>query len=268
MPTINFIKKLSIVRRYAHYLMNAKHRKGHGIHSPFLYELISKVIFDKKHYHEYELFNAIRGELIHSQYFIEIEDFGAKSINFHKKKRRIADMVQKSSVNSKFGKLLFRLVHYYKPDVVVELGTSLGLSAIYMAAANNQATLLTIEGDEGLCTFAEHLFEKHNIKNIIILHGSFDDMLNKIANEYSCPQFVFIDGDHNYDATMKYYEHFINVMEEGIIVFDDINWSPGMRKAWHRIKNSTHVHATIDLFFMGIVIKRKMITQTHYCVRF
>jgi hypothetical protein len=76
----------------------------------------------------------------------------------------------------------------------------------------------------------------------------FDERLKELEQD-SVPELVFIDGDHSYEATMKYFNYFSSRMKKGFLVFDDINWSAGMRKAWKgRPQNRT---VTIDLFYMG-----------------
>jgi len=267
MPVINPFNNLIFAWHYAGYLLKARHKKGQGIHSPFTYNLVTKVIFDNQHYEEYDLFRKIKNEFKRSQKIIIMDETGARSACF-KKKRSIAKMSKYSSVNSKFGKLLFRLVCYFKPEIIVELGTSLGISSVCMSVGNSQSSLYTIEANEELCSIANRLFEKYKIENVKVIQGCFDEILDKEIEKLSRPEFVFIDGNHTYENTIRYFEYFSKRMEDGIIVFDDINWSKGMRKAWRKIIGDPGADITIDLFFMGIVLKRKSVTPGHYCVRF
>jgi predicted O-methyltransferase YrrM len=268
MPHPKIVEKLAVAWLYAGYLLKAKHSRGHGIHSPFVFDLVNEVIFNHSNFQEYDLFNMIRKELNSAEYSVDIVETGAKSIHFSNRRRGIADLAKNSSVNSKFGKLLFRLINYYKPQVMVELGTSLGLSSVYIATGNSQSTLYTIEANEVLCDYANHIFNKYKIGNIKLIHGKFDEELVKMGDILSGLQFAFIDGNHTYSATMRYFEFFSNLIDEGIIVFDDINWSAEMRKAWKSIVTDQRAMVTIDLFFMGIVIKRKSLTPGHFRVRF
>jgi predicted O-methyltransferase YrrM len=268
MPLPKMVEKLSVTWRYAGYLLNAKHTRGHGIHSPFVFDLVNQVIFNQRKFEEYDLFNQIRNELKSADYSVEMVDTGAKSIHFSNQRRCLADLAKNSSVNSKFGKLLFRLINYYKPQLMVELGTSLGLSSVYIATGNKQSTLYTIEANEVLCEYARQIFQKYKIENIKLIHGMFDEELVKARDKLNGLQFAFIDGNHTYSATLRYFEFFSNSIEEGIIVFDDINWSAEMRRAWQGIINDQRAIVTIDLFFMGIVIRRKSLTPGHFRVRF
>jgi predicted O-methyltransferase YrrM len=262
------IEHLALAFSYIKHLLIAKHNKGHGIHSPFIYELVSKVIHDKQYYSEYSYLNDIRKELISSSEIVDVVELGARSEHFLAGKRKISDMAVTSSVNRKIGRLLFRLVRFYKPGIVIELGTSVGISTIYLAKGNAASAIISLEGIKSLSSFADNLFERQGIRNIKVINGVFGEQLDKIATEFPAPGLVFIDGNHNYLATLDYFGYFCSIMEEGIMVFDDIRWSEGMRKAWHTIVNDARAHVTIDLFFMGIVVRRKSITPGHYCIRF
>ncbi len=264
----SLIRKVIMLWHLLLYRLNSRHKNGHGIHSPFAFDLISKVIFDRNIYREYNLIEKIRTELMESKDYIETEEAGAGSVYFRKKIRKISEITRISSVNSKYGRLLFRMVRYYKPETIVEFGTSLGLSTIYMAAGNSSSTIYTIEKSKNSSSFAQSLFNHYNFKNINLLTKDFNEILTSNADNLQIPSFVFIDGDHHYNTTIKYFEFYINRIQEGILIFDDIQWSSEMRKAWKKIAADPRSNVTIDLFFMGIVIKRAGITSKNYCVRF
>jgi predicted O-methyltransferase YrrM len=250
------------------YLIRSKHRKGHGIHSPFVYEFVSRVIFDGNRYPEYEVITAIRNKLKRSGEKIRVADVGSLSMHFSDEHRSVVRLVSRSSVNRKTGNLLFRISRYYKPELIVELGTSIGMSAIYLATGNQDSKVITLEGNASLAAFAKELFRKNNIFNIELREGLFDDQLLSLEKEYPSPGLIFIDGNHSYEATLEYYRHFSQSRQKGMLIFDDINWSTGMRKAWHEIKVDDKATVTIDLFRIGIVILNDSITAGHYIIRF
>ena len=66
---------------------------------------------------------------------------------------------------------------------------------------------------------------------------------------------VFVDGHHDGAATWDYYRAVLPHLKPGaVIAFDDINWSPGMRRAWNRIRRDGDVGAAVDLLHIGLVL--------------
>ncbi len=253
---------------YLDYLIKSKHRKGQGIHSPFVFEFISEVIFDKKTYPEYQFLDTVRGELNSAGEILPFEIIGAGSDQLKSKYNKVSDLVRISSVKPKYGKLLFRIAHYYNPSTIIELGTSIGLSALCLAKGAPKSDIATIEGNTTVCEYARSLFNKYNTGNIKAINGLFDDYLPYFEKKYPKPDLVFIDGNHTSEATLRYFDFFINKINDGFLIIDDINWSDGMRRAWKEIQHDDRAMVTIDLFFMGIIIKRKSITPGHFKVRY
>jgi predicted O-methyltransferase YrrM len=250
------------------HLFRAKHRYGHGIHSPCVYEFVSKILYDSKPYAEYSMLNSIRNELSKSEEQLRVSEIGSISSYFPGEFRKVSKLISISSVNKKFGELLFRISRFYHPATIVELGTSIGMSTLYLAFGFRGSNIITIEANKWLSQYAGGLFEKYQLGNILRIEGLFDEQLDLVAQKYSSPQLLFVDGNHNYEPTIRYYKHFSNRMDAGLMIFDDINWSRGMRKAWNEIKQDPRARVTIDLFYMGIVILDDSITPGHYRIRF
>jgi predicted O-methyltransferase YrrM len=253
---------------YAAYFFRAKHKYGHGVHSPFIYDFLSKVIFDDIHYSEYTNLLKLRKELKQSDAELPGLEIGSGSMHFYQEYRKVSSLIHVSSVNKKFGKLLFRISRYYKPTTIIELGTSIGLSTLFLAKGSPLSQVITVEGNPELSHFAGELFRKYDAENITPIKGLFDEQLELLKQKYPTPQLVFIDGNHNIEPTLSYYRHFSDQMNSGILIFDDINWSLNMRKAWKKIRQDSKARATIDLFYMGIVFLDQSITPGHYQVRF
>lgn len=257
-----------VLRMYLAYIIKARHRKGHGIHSPHIFNLVNKVFFDRTIYSDYSFFKNIRQKLLESDLALQVENIGTDSNFFKSDMRSVSDLVKVSSVKPKFGKLLYRLVRYYKPATIIELGTSIGLSTIYLARGNKNAQVITVEGNYNLCDFAKNSFKYNKIHNISVKNGMFDDLLDEISDQIIEPAFIFIDGSHSYKSTLRYFNYFAERISEGIIVLDDIHWSNDMHKAWKEIIQTKKNQATIDFFYMGMVVCKTMITPRNYTIRF
>jgi predicted O-methyltransferase YrrM len=268
MSKIRISEKLIILKNYINYSIRAKHRMGLGIHSPFVYDFVANVLFDKKYYPEYDYFRNLRKELMNSADIIYINEIGAGSKKFKGTTRHVSDMIKFSSVNEKFGRLLFRLTRYYKPLSILEFGTSVGLSTIYIAKGGNVSTIYTVEGNNALCNFAKSLFNKKELYNIEIIEGLFEEKLKTVVPLLIGFPLIFIDGDHSYLPTLNYYKYLSEKLDEYILIFDDISWSKEMLNAWEEIVFHSRSEVAIDLQSMGIIIRKKNITPGFYRIIF
>jgi predicted O-methyltransferase YrrM len=261
-------EQVIILKNYLIYMIKSGHRNGQGIHSPFVYDFVANVLFDKKYYQEYAFFQSVRQELTDSGIKIEVNEIGAGSRKFQGNTRRVRDLVKISSVNEKTGRLLFRLASYYKPASILELGTSVGLATVYLAKGWEKSIVYTLEGNNSLCTYATELFRKKGFSNIMVIEGLFDDKLKSIVPLLNGFTLIFVDGNHNYQPTLEYFNYLSKNLNEYILIFDDISWSEDMRKAWNDIIFQSRSDVAIDLFRMGIIIRKKDITPGFYCIRF
>jgi predicted O-methyltransferase YrrM len=247
------------VKKYFSYKLRA--RDEHSIHSPFVFKLYTEVIDNKEKHYTYDELAKIREQLLNNTQIIEVTDLGAGSKKMGNS-RKISYIARYSVVNQKYGELLFRLVNYFRPQHILELGTSLGLSALYMHKAAPNAEIITIEGCPNTHSFAKRLIETHLVprpSSLVpnIICNSFDAAFEQ---ELACKKFdfVYIDGNHTYEATIRYFHELLNhTNEKSVLLFDDIYWSEGMEKAWEEIKAHPAVTVTIDLYKVGLVFFRK-----------
>ena len=152
--------------------------------------------------------------------------------------------------------LLFKLVRMIQPELAIELGTCIGISAAYQSAAqqlNGKGRLVTIEGSEAIADLAKKNIESLNLNNLEILYGKFKDVLPELLEKTSVVNYVFIDGHHDEQATIAYFELLLPHLSPGaIVVFDDISWSKGMRRAWDKIRKNSAILFSVDLIMLGI----------------
>ncbi len=248
------------------YLLKARHRNRSRVQAPFVMDFLTDVVFDRKKYGDYSRIEGVRKALRKEEKRVPVKDIGGKSRVFLDNERKISDLLRYSSVSSKYGQLLHRAAKHYNPKTIIELGTSIGMSSLYMATGMKGGTLYTVEGNEALLQVAKELSNKAGVSNIVFKLGLFDDILPELLGTISSPEFVFIDGNHTYEATTVYYTLIRKKMKNGLILFDDIYWSKGMRKAWNWIKSQEQM--SIDLNRMGIILVREKAGQGHYTVRF
>ncbi len=257
------------VIKFLKYILFSSHKRGHGIHSPFVFNLVLKVFRNKISPDIVFKIEAIRKKLISDQQVLEVTDFGTGSEMGKRNYRRVSEIARYSSVPKKYGKLLAGLSSEFGNTSIVEFGTSLGISTMYMAAANPDATVNTIEGCPAVSEIALDNFAKAGLKNIKLLSGSFEKMLPEIEGEKTRPGLVFIDGNHRKEPTLEYFNRMVELSDENtVIIIDDINYSPEMGEAWKEIKENEKVSFTVDIFRMGIVFFREGMMRYDYIIRY
>ena len=213
---------------------------------------------------------GIRKQLIHDKVLLEIKDLGAGS-RIHSTKRRTVQQLAKTAVKPrKLGELFFRLAAYYQPRTVIELGTSLGLTTAYLATANPNAIIVTIEGSDAIHNKAKTVFQALGIQNIDARLGNFDSVLPQVLAETGTIDMAYVDGNHRYEPTIRYFQLLLShAHNDTILIFDDIHWSAEMEKAWKEIQQHPSVRCTVDLFYLGFVFLRdEFKVPQHFVVRF
>jgi len=260
---------LQLATKYFKYWITASNGKGHGMHSPFVFEFITKILNDKTVYPAYEKVEALRNKLLKDSTVLEVEDFGAGSVIDKKNKRSVSSIAQNAAKPKKFGQLLFRMVKHYQPATILELGTSLGITTSYLSLAKPDRKLITMEGSKAITDVAKQNFKSIEL-NVELIEGNFDHILASVVRGLSSVDFSFIDGNHRQEPTERYFKEILaKTNNDSVLVFDDIHWSREMEAAWETIKNDSAVTCSIDLFFIGIVFFRKEFKEKqHFTVRF
>tara|TARA_B100000674_G_scaffold484007_1_gene488843 strand:+ start:123 stop:911 length:789 start_codon:yes stop_codon:yes gene_type:complete len=260
----------SLIRciKYLVYIITSKTK--HSIHSPYIYEFVTQVINKKSQNNKAEKeINKLRKELGEDKTLIEILDLGAGSNITKSKYRSIKDIAKNSSMKPKFAKLIYRIINFYNINNIVELGTSLAISTCYIAKANKNAKIFTLEGCPKTAKIAQKNLEKMNIKNTKVIIGDFKDTLIKTLEEVKKIDLFVIDGDHKKDSTIHYFETCLRYCNNNtILIFDDIHWSNDMQKAWKHITNHPKTRVSVDLFFLGIVFIRSELSKENFTIHF
>ena len=264
----------------------------HGVHSPFIYSLVTKCFYDRSNHAPYKIIRDYRKELLLTKQKISVTDFGAGSKVFTSSEREVSKMVKKVSISQKRAKLLNRLVRYLDVQNALELGTSLGVGTAALAAGNT-VNVTTIEGCPQTAAVAAKALRKFGLENIDLRVGKFEtflknpEFLNSIEVTHSrqfktessdsiTPDFeyrtkfdlIYFDGNHQKNTTLEYFLKLLpTTHNDSVFIFDDIHWSAGMEEAWKEIKEHPSVKVTVDTFFWGFVFFRKEQEKEHFVIR-
>ncbi|MFO7745707.1 MAG: class I SAM-dependent methyltransferase [Psychroflexus sp.] len=252
------------VNAFLKFLWHSKNQ--HGIHSPFVYKLITECFYNKEHYEAYEVWDKAKKKVLESNEVLEVEDFGAGSKVFRSNLRPVSKIAKHVSISRKRARLMTRLVDYLSVKNALELGTSIGLGSISIAG-HGPTHLKTIEACSATLDFAQSLFEEFKLTNITSINSSFTESLAELNSEEKF-ELVFIDGHHDGKATLQYFNSLLkHKHNDTLFIFDDIHWSPSMEKAWETIKAHEEVQVTIDTFQWGLVFFRKEQVKQDFVIR-
>ena len=244
------------------YLYRAKNE--HSVHSPFIFDLYTNIIKDRKAYYTFSNIESMRSKLLLDNSIIQVTDYGTGISN----SRKVANIAARSLKPPKTAELLFRLANHFKPKHMLELGTSLGITSAYLASVSPNSQLTTLEGCTEIARIAQETFDTLKLSNVKLTIGAFESTLDQALSASPQLDFVFIDGNHQKGPTIQYFEACLKkANEKSIILLDDIHWSANMQEAWEEIKNHPRVSVSIDLFEIGIILLDPKLQKQAYVLR-
>jgi predicted O-methyltransferase YrrM len=237
-----------------------------------VFDLVTKCFYDNKNYPEYSILKQYRNSLLENKNTIEVTDFGAGSRVFKNNTRAINKVAKNAGISSKRSELLFRIVNYFQPNNILEIGTSLGLATSALSLGNKSRSLgckiITLEGCPNTITIAKTQCQLQNLNNIEFINTKFEDFLKIHNPQPATHNLIYFDGNHSKKATLEYFELLLlTITNDSVWIFDDIHWSKDMEEAWIIIKKHPKVTVTIDTFQWGIVFFRVEHKKEHFVIR-
>lgn len=242
----------------------------HDLHSPFLFNFYLELLKNPYPFKDFKELALIRTQLKKDSTVVAVTDFGAGSKKLHATTRQIKQITKHGIAPQKQAEFLYRLLNKFNPKTIIELGTSVGLTSLYFAKALPNATVYTIEGCPNLHQYSVQLFKKNKANNIISVNGNFNNEFPKILSTISSLDFLYVDGNHAYEPTINYFKLALQkTHSNSIIVFDDINWSTDMQRAWEEICSHPQVTISLNCFSFGIVLFRtEHKNKEHFVLKF
>jgi predicted O-methyltransferase YrrM len=240
----------------------------HGTHSPYVYQFLEQILYQNVSEESLNKIEIRRADLLKDQRQIEITDLGAGSQQNNNRIKTIQRIAKSALKQPKFAALYFSIIKSFKPENIIEIGTSLGITSSYMAMASPQK-VYTLEGCPNTLSIAKETFKVLQINNIETILGNFDDSLPVLLAKLNQVDFIYFDGNHTKSATLHYFNLALNkANENSLFIFDDIYWSEEMIDAWEIIKADPRVSITIDLYFIGLVFFKKGQAKENFTILF
>jgi len=265
---LSVMPSLALTRYILHRIRS---RSKYDLHSPFVYKIYREILKDRTRYPEYEKIERLRKKLLQDPGFIRMTDFGTRApeIAWCRNTVPVRRIVRTSSVNRKYGRLLFRLSRSLKPASILELGTSLGISTAYLAAGYPESMVTSIEGCEETAARARQNMAAWELPHVRIITAPFDEVLSYLLPEIGVVDLAFFDGNHRKEATLRYFQQCVSfIHDDSVFIFDDIHWSDEMEKAWEEIREHPSVKVSLDLFRMGMVFFREGLSKEDFILHF
>ena len=249
------------IKSYIKFLLSGTSK--YSVHSPFLHHFIQEVLDHKGVFYCFPAIELVRKKVSQDKRTIKKLDLGAGSSYAFKNEIPIYQILKQEQSSPKKAKLLFKMVNYFSPEKVLEMGTSLGFTTAYLANARKRNKVLSVEADKQKCEMASITIKSLGIKNVKIINSSFSDLIEKAKHWHF--NFIYFDGNHTEKATLSYFNWAIeNVCEKDVFVFNDIYWSKAMHNAWRKIVNHEKPTLTLDLFSLGIVFFNPNLSKQHF----
>jgi predicted O-methyltransferase YrrM len=262
-------KQSDTVVRFLRHRIRAKSK--FDLHSPFVYSIYSAILNDKTVHPEFRPIEKLRSRLLKDQGYIQMVDLGAGAgdIPWCHRIVPIKKIIKRSCVKPAYGQLLFRIARHFRPAVMLELGTSLGMSASYLAMGNPRGQVTTIEGCQEIASAAKKNFDHMGLSNIRQFTGSFEEVLTGVLQDLGKVDLFFIDGNHRKKPSLQYFHQCLqHIGDDSVLIMDDIHWSGEMEQVWKEIQDHPSVTVTIDLFRMGLVFFKNGLSKEDFILHF
>lgn len=241
----------------------------HGVEGSLITQAFLKTLKNENTPDEKQLFetlNQFRSELYADNRKISFDEIGSSA------EITVAKVARRATSPEIWTRFFYQLSKTNIVNNVLEIGTNLGVSGQYFIKGledKENAKFITLEGVKGLCEIASTRFETLSSHDRFeVIHGLYDKTLPELVKNKTRFDLVFIDGNHRYEATLNYFEMLKdNLADKAMVIFDDIHWSEGMRKAWREICVQKGIVFSINFFKLGIVVfdpKQSKSTDDHY----
>jgi predicted O-methyltransferase YrrM len=252
-------------RKYLCFLLKAINQ--HGVHSPFVYQLITKCFYKKTPENLWRKYLNAKQNVFDHQKKNKVTGFVVESKVFKNNEHPVSNVVKVAGISNKKAKILIKTISYFKPKNILEIGTSLDLKTTAIKTGNKNAAIITLESCPKKSILGQELFEKNNFNAIEILNSDFSKTHSKYTQnkQFDC---VFFDRNQTKQATLNYFEECLKTIHnDSFFIFDAIYCTAEMQEAWSFIKKHPKVTLTVDIFYFGIVFFRKEQEEEHFKIR-
>ena len=244
-----------------------KSKNEHGVHSPFVFDLITSCFYKKKGKNDLTIFLNYKKQLSKNTSLLEISNFNFISNLLFSNKRKRSRIVKDLGISNERAGLLINIIQYLKPKSILEIGTSLGFGTVALSSAQESSKITTLDENEKTVNIIKELFKKNTFKPIKFLTDDFEITLPRVFNNNTY-DFIYFKGSYANKITLKYFESSLSsIHNDSVFLFENIHSNKESEKVWKYIKKHNKVTVTIDTFLWGFVFFRKEQEKEHFIIR-
>ncbi|MDR2389453.1 MAG: SAM-dependent methyltransferase [Tannerellaceae bacterium] len=236
--------------------------KGHGVHSPFVYNLITKVIDERCPYYRFSDIEALRQRLLtNSETLAWTHRGGSGSCS-------VAELAARNAIGAKQGALLFRLTHYFQARHILQIGASAGLSTLYLTSWARGVNCIALEQLPACAAIARRVYETSGCTTVDLRQGDYLQILPPVLEEMGRVDFVFFNTRCEPAAATLFKACAACADDPAVFVFEGIKANSPMRQLWREVRAHPKVSVTLDLYCMGVAVFHKKLHKRDYTVYF
>lgn len=245
------INKLQQTLKWIQFYLDAANSKGHGTHSPFVYHFITEILNDDRNFYAFQEIESLKRELLRDK----------RRTGYNGKETCISSILN-TSLTTKYNQLLFKMVDFYKPSSILEIGGSLGITTAYLASPDKNISVHTVEQNEELSVLTQQNLRELGLNNAT---GISKEQLFEQGKRYGL---ILINHPNwELEKTILDLSHFVE--EESIVIFTGINKNLSKKKLWDKIVEQSMKTFSIALFDVGIIFFRKdVLKKQYFAIRF
>ena len=239
------------------YLVKARHRGGHGIHSPFLFHLITTVIEDRKSIPAYKNYKDFKNNALRLLSNLSKESLAKMCNEFNLRASSRRNLYKKAELSFRYGKLVFRLINSFKPSSISIYGPSLGVNLAVIASLDDQIPIYQ--------TTINHPFCDELLKDSALTNVYYE-------KEFSGPlvysEFIIINYRCHPLRCQEVVNQILSTNEKiCTLIIIGIHESKEIELIWQELIESRRISVSLDLFEIGIGIINKRLQKEDFVLR-
>lgn len=251
---IQLLKKTKDVILFYRFL---RFRKGFGVHSPFAFNLITNVIDERCAYYAYDRIEIVRRQLLQMG-----APLGTTGMS-------IGRATARYGIRKSHGQLLFRLANYFKPKQIVQVGTGMGLSTLYLTGYSAHVQCISLEEDPARAEWARWCLERMGKRHVRVERGGYESLLPKALAQFETVDFLFFNAPERATELYGMFEKCVgHIQPDTVLVVEGLRASRAMQDFWERVKAHPATVLTFDLYHVGLVFFNKKMYRKDYIVYF
>jgi hypothetical protein len=220
------------------YCLFSRHSRGHGVHPPFLYALITQVFNDKYNYPEYEC-----------------------AVNIISKHAEVTV----KSIKHKYSQLLCRLIKHFNINNICSIHPLLLTDMAYIYA--NKGVCLNIINSKQL---AEILKEYMPSINQVFFNKKMDHTTANPGMKNQPYGLVYFDLYSIAKSDMiSFFNSMLNkAANDTVFVFRNIHKSIITKRNWVTLTGHPAKTLSVDILEVGLVFIKKELSRQHFVIRY